>query len=733
MHRNLNESPKYKLKNVLTIIGFIILLPALTTIQIYVYKLKGNPILIHALVNLDVILVLIVIIMLVRYLIRLYFEKTASRFRQKLVIAFMITILLPSSLLVLISTNFIRETLDRWLNPINATPLENAMSIVRILHNYFQERGTWFGNQLAQKIIEDNLLDPGKKEKLTAFIRTKQIEYNLGMIQIFDAKGVELSRAINENIPIGNAVSTPSQNIEAALAGDKAPPVLVTAGGGTLYQNFIPIQKKDKDTIGVVVVNFFSTERLKQKLESITRSSDSFQQQLRMKRPIKQSYIYLFIIPTLLILFFTTWFGFYLAKGVTLPIQKLAEGTRAISAGNLDFELDVKAYDEVGILVDAFGKMQRELKKSKDVMDKQHYALQKVNRELDRKQHYMLSLLKSFTLGVIALDNEGTIITVNTAAQTMLQVEPQFMIGRPYSDAFTDDSLNQLKQMIDKVFQSAIPILNKELHFFSKRMTLHLSASTTVIKEPEGDLLGVALVLEDLTDLIKVQKAAAWSEVARRIAHEIKNPLTPIRLSAQRMKRKYYQHVLDDDVVSDCCTTIVREVDTIQRLVDSFSRFAKMPESKPEPVSIHDFIDDILDGFSHLHPNIDVVTSIEENLPTVNIDHNLMKQALTNIIDNSVEAMKNKGILEIVGSFDSFLNIVRLEISDNGKGIREEDKEKLFMPYFSTKKRGTGLGLAIVSRIIADHYGYIRVSNNKPQGTRFIIELPAMTSPNLQE
>ncbi|MFC1849752.1 ATP-binding protein [candidate division CSSED10-310 bacterium] len=722
---------KYKLKNVLSFVAVIVLLISLTIFQTWIHKLKGFPILIHALVNINLLLLLIVMIMIVRYFIRLYFERPGSRFRQKLVLAFMISTLLPACLLFLISTNFIQDNLDRWFNPIYGDPLEKAMSVVRILHDHFQERGLWFGRHLAKTIIDKKLLHPQKKSQLETYIREKQIEYNLGLIQIFDHHGVELTRAINENIPIGSEVSTPSTNLEAALAGEKAPPLLVTAGGGTLYRNFITLKDKEDTVVGAIVVNFFSTERLLTKLNLIQRASQKHQQQMQLHRPIQREYLYLFLIPTLLILFFATWFGFYLAKGVTLPIQKLAEGTKAITAGNLDFKLEVQAYDEIAVLVDSFEKMRQELEKNKAVMEKQHLELQMVNRELDTKQHYMTSLQESFATGVIAIDKEGLVTMVNPAARTMLQVEPQFMVGHKFQEAFNQDGLQQLKNMIQKCFYSKIPMINKEIHFFSKRMTLHLSVSITVIVEPGGAFLGLALVCEDLTELIKIQKAAAWGEVARRIAHEIKNPLTPIRLSAQRIKRKMSPELLTENLYTlynDCCTTIVREVDTIQRLVDSFSRFAKMPEVKPQSTDLHHFIDAILDGFSHLHPKIEIIKNFTTQIPGVNLDENLMKQALTNIIDNSVEAMANQGTLEFKTSFDTFLNIVRLEICDDGPGIRAEDKDKLFMPYFSTKKRGTGLGLAIVARIIAEHYGYVRVADNQPQGTRFIIELPRIPS-----
>jgi len=729
MKNEFSSPPKFKLKNVLSFIAVILLFITLTIIQTYVYNVKGSPIILHAIVNLNLILLILVVIMLVRYLIRLYIERPGSRFRQKLVISFMISILFPSSFLFFVSTTFIRETLDKWFNPILGDPLDDAMSIVRILHKYYQERSLWFGKQISQIIQKDDLLNTRKKDKLETFLQEKQVEYNVGMIQLFDDQGVELTRVINENIPIGSVVSTPSANLKAALAGEKAPPILITAGGGTLYRSFVAMVDADEKVIGVLVINFFVTERLLPKLSRIHKSSDMFKQQMRMMRPIRRQYMYLFIIPTVLILFFATWFGFYLAKGVSLPIQKLAEGTRAITAGNLDFQLDIQAYDEIGILVDSFEQMRQELKKSREVMDTQNKELQTVNLQLDQKQHYMVSLLDSFTTGVIAMDGAGYVTNVNPAAQTMLQVEPQFMIGKKYQDAFNEESLQQMKDMIEKCFATSTPMIKKEIHFFSKRMTLHLSTSVTVMKEPEGELLGLALICEDLTELIKVQKVAAWSEVARRIAHEIKNPLTPIRLSAQRINRKIEKNEVDDALFKDCCSAIVREVDTIQRLVNSFSRFAKMPEAKPVSTDINHFIEKVLDGFTLLHPNIMVEKKFDRQIPVVHIDENLMKQALTNIIDNAVEAMNDQGQLLIKTSFDNFLRIVRVEICDDGKGIREEDKEKLFVPYFSTKKRGTGLGLAIVARIVADNYGYVRVTDNQPRGTRFIIELPVMIGP----
>lgn len=721
------RSSRYKTKNLMAVLAAIVMLIVFTYVQSLIYQLKGSVLLFHALVNLNLILLLVVVIVLIRYLIKIYFEREGSRFSRKLVLAFLISTLLPSLFLFLISTNFIRETLDRWLNPIGGDPLEDAMAVVRILHNHYKDRSLWFGHQLSKQIFEQDLLSPEKKDELTAFIQKKQREYNLGVLQVFDTKEVELTRSINENIPIGKSVTTPSNNLSSALKGDVTPPIILTAGGGTLYRSFIPLKDKNDIVQGALVLNFFSTERLLPKLTRITQASETYQQQQRMKQPIKQEYIYLFLFPTLLIMFFAIWFGFYLARGVTQPIQKLAEGTRSITAGNLDFEFDVQAFDEIGLLVSSFEIMRRELKKNRNVLEQQHRELEVMNRELDKKQHYMTSLLESLTTGVIAMDRQGVIITINAASQGMLQIEPQFMLGKNYQDVFNRDVLYQFKIIIDHYFETSIPKLNEQINFYSNRMTLHLSTSVIVMKEPQGELLGVALVLEDLTELIKSQKAAAWSEVARRIAHEIKNPLTPIRLSAQRISRKLKKDALSEPLFEDCCLTIIREVDTIQRLVNSFSRFAKMPEAKPEPAQLNDFIESILEGFTTIHPRIALKKTFLETLPLVSIDKDLMKQALTNILDNAVEAIPAKGTIELKTTYDSFLSIVRLQIIDDGMGIKAEDKERLFMPYFSTKKRGTGLGLAIVARIIGDHYGYVRVADNHPRGTRFIIELPSIT------
>jgi two-component system nitrogen regulation sensor histidine kinase NtrY len=416
------------------------------------------------------------------------------------------------------------------------------------------------------------------------------------------------------------------------------------------------------------------------------------------------------LMVTLLIIFSATWFGFHLAKDITVPIKEMAEATHRIASGDLNFRIQMKAADEIGMLVQSFNQMTQDLHVSR--------------MELEQRKKYMEIVLKNVAAGVISIDEKGRITTVNTPAEQMLEVSAEAILDKDFSSVLDREFVEPIEELSLEMKSSQRDSIEKQIALTLKGKSLSLLINLTALKDEEGAPMGVVAVFDDLTQLIKAQRMAAWREVARRIAHEIKNPLTPIQLSAERLRKRYLEKLQEDGTVFDECTrTIIKQVEELKSMVNEFSNFARMPAAVPAPNHLNEIIQETLILFQEAHKHVRF-EFIPHELPVLNIDREQMKRVMINLIDNSITATGSNGEVRIQTHYDPKLQTVRLEVSDNGVGITDEDKRRLFEPYFSTKKSGTGLGLTIVNTIIADHHGYIRVHDNEPKGTTFLIDLP---------
>jgi len=459
-----------------------------------------------------------------------------------------------------------------------------------------------------------------------------------------------------------------------------------------------------------MVASHFVPKSLTARMNEISKAYVEYNQLKILKKPIKSSYKLALLMVTLLILFSATWFGFYLAKDITVPIKELAEATHRIASGDLNFRIPMKSADEIGMLVQSFNQMTKDLNLNRS--------------ELEQRKKYMEIVLKNVAAGVISMDEKGMITTINTSAEQMLEIKGEEVLDRKFSEVLPSEVVHQLEELSGKLRSSRKDSIKQQVTVSLKGKTLSLLANLTALKDEEGKPLGVVAVFDELTQLIKAQRVAAWREVARRIAHEIKNPLTPIQLSAQRLRKRYLGTLQDDGTVFEECTrTIVKQVEELKRMVNEFSNFARMPASEPTPNHLNEIIQETLVLFQEAHKQVHFDFSAHD-LPVFNIDRDQMKRVMINLIKNSLASLERDGEIQIRTDYDPRMQIVRLEVSDNGCGIPDEDKGRLFEPYFSTKKTGTGLGLTIVNAIVADHNGYIRVRDNKPQGTTFVIELP---------
>jgi two-component system nitrogen regulation sensor histidine kinase NtrY len=468
---------------------------------------------------------------------------------------------------------------------------------------------------------------------------------------------------------------------------------------------------------GVLIVDSRVPREITGNVEKIKNAYEDYVKLEAWKQPLKLNYLLFLGFFTLIVIFMALWVSLRLARGITEPIQGLAQATGEVASGNLDVSIGVDRDDEIGLLINSFNHMVKELKDGKE-------SLQEAYIESDRRRLSMENILENIQSGVISLDANGNSLTINRAACSILGVRPEDVIGKNYREILSRIKSDSLQEMVHGIRLKDLGSVGREVWATVKGKRLLLKVSIMGLRDDVSGYLGLLVVFDDLTDMIKAQRALAWQEVARRMAHEIKNPLTPIKLSTERMLKKWEQKDSDFGQVFERSTkTIIREVDSLRGLVDEFSRFGKMPEIVKAPSALGGIIEEVVNLYRD-YKDVTITAQIPPETPLIDLDGDQFKRVLINLFDNAIHAMNGRGKIVVSVMYNTKSNKVSLDVADDGPGIREEDKEKLFLPYFSTKDGGTGLGLAIASKIVAEHRGYLRVRDNEPRGTIFTIEMP---------
>ena len=673
----------------------------------------ASNIIIFALININVILILLLIFLVIRNLVKLIFERKrkvlGAKLKTKLVVAFVSLSLVPTLLLFFVAVGLITNSVDQWFRVPVESSLQGSLEVAQTYYRDFANKMVVSAQQISKQFGRQRFT---KKDGglVKEWLEAERQEYHLSTLGFFlKEEGVTLK--VEDPTLKHIFLQLPKELLQAGFSGKEASKI-VPVGEGELIAGIAPIlDPADKGQVmGVMVASHFVPKSLTARMNEISKAYVEYNQLKILKKPIKSSYKLALLMVTLLILFSATWFGFYLAKDITVPIKELAEATHRIASGDLNFRIPMKSADEIGMLVQSFNQMTKDLNLNRS--------------ELEQRKKYMEIVLKNVAAGVISMDEKGMITTINTSAEQMLEIKGEEVLDRKFSEVLPSEVVHQLEELSGKLRSSRKDSIKQQVTVSLKGKTLSLLANLTALKDEEGKPLGVVAVFDELTQLIKAQRVAAWREVARRIAHEIKNPLTPIQLSAQRLRKRYLGTLQDDGTVFEECTrTIVKQVEELKRMVNEFSNFARMPASEPTPNHLNEIIQETLVLFQEAHKQVHFDFSAHD-LPVFNIDRDQMKRVMINLIKNSLASLERDGEIQIRTDYDPRMQIVRLEVSDNGCGIPDEDKGRLFEPYFSTKKTGTGLGLTIVNAIVADHNGYIRVRDNKPQGTTFVIELP---------
>lgn len=718
------------------ILAGVLALVVLTTVQVLIYQLRfptpiASNILIFALVNVNVVLLLVLVLLVFRSLFKVYLERRdnllGSKFRVKLVVAFVSLSLLPALLLFVVASNLITNSVDSWFNIRVEESLQHSLEVAQLFDKITGENIVMQARRIASRIDPGSLGSGEGRAVARALMAEKLQEYNLSAVQLIDWTGAErLGLRAQERLPAD--LPPLSQALQRGRRGETFA-FVQTIAGGDLIRGVAPIALSDsKGRATFLVATQYIPGGLSAGVSEVTRGVKEYQQLKMLKNPIKGIYIMLFLMVTLLIIFAAVWVGVYLARGITVPIQQLAEGTRAVAAGNLNYKVDAKADDEIGILVSSFNNMTADLRQSKAELESANRDLQRSNVELDQRRAYMETVLENIATGVLSLDQQGMITTINPAAIQILGLQGRRRWRAHYTELISGDSLAPLRSLLERTAGGTGEIVDQQITLRQGGQVANIVVSISGLADRSGSHHGRVVVLEEITQRIRAEQTMAWREVARRIAHEIKNPLTPIQLSAQRLRKKFADRAPDYEQAFDECTrTIIQEVGALKGLVDQFSRYAaKMPSSDPTPNDLHLVVEMVLSLYSAVPGGVKIGRDLDRALPPVNVDPEQMKRVLINLVDNALDALDGDGEIVLKTRYLKETEVVALEVVDTGPGIPVADRERLFLPYFSTKRGGTGLGLAIVHRIVAEHAGQIRIEDNVPKGTRVIIELPAL-------
>ncbi|MFH2107541.1 MAG: ATP-binding protein [Chrysiogenia bacterium] len=659
---------------------------------------------------------------LARNILKMYLENNQSgsghSFKNKLVFFFIAFSLVPTLLLFIFATDVISQSIEQWFK----TPIENIMHNVEdVKKNYYGKINgdlEHFSKLIAVMIQQKKMYTDENKSFLKNKLKEKMLEYKLDVVNIYKNRN-EIFSLISPRIPIQEYKNLPLNIVYRGLGGAGFT-TIDTLKTAELIRNGVAFDIEQGDKMLIITGKYFP-ESYTRSLNALAGMVSKHNQMRVLRDPVKNTYILLFLFITILIIFSASWLGFYLAKGITVPIEKLVLATAEIAKGNLDVRIDYKAKDEFNTLINEFNRMAFDLKENRDKLNRRTI-------ELRHRRSITETILKNITSGVMALNANGEIIAINPEASRMLSLDMEAVARKNFAAVISETIYQDIHVLIRKAFETRFKLIEKDIDFRLKGKYINLAVKITQLRNPINNrFAGLLVVLTDLTELIKAQRMLVWREVAKRIAHEIKNPLTPIQISSQRILRSLDQP--PDKfraIVEDSLNIISQELDSIKNLAEEFANFARLPEIKFSQGDINEILEKLLTVYTSIYQNVQFKVKLDVELPAlVKLDVEQIKRVLVNVLDNALEIIGKEGEIEISTSYNGESKFITIEIADSGPGISDEDKQKVFLPYFSKKSSGTGLGLAIAHNIIEEHNGLISVTDNQPQGARFIIELPA--------
>ena len=736
------EQKKRKQRLIRVVIAFcLLLIPALAYLQRGLLGADFNlpvssTILIFALININGLLLLLMVYLVLRNLVELIFERNqkimGSRLRTRLVISFVSLSLVPTGILFVIALRFVSTSMDYWFNTNVDEALEAAHRLAQSTLQETGQQAEFTGRQLVVLMESGalNIQDLPALERVLARSLEIDLPGSPDSLVLLDSDRRELIAVRGQRLlPIMLPV-IPSEAIRLAQVHNRTEVVTQRTTIGELIQAIVPVDVQVSarpQTWFLVTTQLVPTARL-ETLQAVFTGVTGYNQLVMLKAPIKLSLIIMLLIITLLILFGAIWFAFFISRSLTGPINKLAEATRRVAEGDLDFTLEKESGDEMGLLVDSFNSMTSDLLVSNRQLASTHQALQQSTEVSEQRRRYLETILENVAAGVIALDEHNRIATINRFAEELLAIQPSAFLGRECHEVLPRQHAQIVESFLAELDATGRSTIERHLRVTIRRgETLSLQVNVTRMVDERGRSIGFVILFDNLTNLEKAQRLAAWQEVARRIAHEIKNPLTPIQLSAQRLRKRFLDRIGEDrDIFDQCTATIVAQVDEIKKLASEFSDFARMPKLRRETNDLGRLAEEVVFLYQEAHRSLTITCRIDPALPLFPFDAVQIKRVLINLLDNAVTALGDGGAIEVrVGPApERETPMAMLRVADNGPGIPADVRLRIFEPYFSTRKSGTGLGLAIAHTIVSEHGGTIRARDNHPTGTVFTVELP---------
>ena len=687
---------------------------------------SGSQLMVFVAINVNIVLLAIVFYLIARNLLKLSYERRRHvlgvNLKTKLITSFII-LSLPAMGFHLFASYFIATNLESWLKGQQESVIQSAQNVSDAYHQNLRK------TMELQHLIWANYII-GSKGEFSAIKPLKNVEAN---VSIYSEDQELLDQWIQNEIsqtywtaPSLNEWYQIKSNKQIWFTKELEDRIIYRYINRVLYENkqlfleiFYPASPYSSNAISEIISQGHNTRFL-------TESEDL----------VRGYYLIIFLLMTLFIIFVATWLAFYLARGFVQPIEDLALATQRVSEGELGFQVKLQGPldKDFALLMKSFNSMSRDLLEHQIALNKTTSNLQDSHRTLESQIRFVELVLENITTGVMSMDVEGHIEILNHSAKQMLQLKPGVDTGRHYRDVLEEESLQQFEEMVEQIKADKERSISQNLIVHKKDGPVEVSATLLVLQNSEGQSAGMVCVYNNITEIQRLQRARAWREVARRIAHEIKNPLTPIQLSAERINRKYAGEVSDDVALHQSTQTIINEVQHLKRMVSEFSNFAKIPESNPQISDLNQIIMNALHLFhENLPARISLTTDLSESLPQLPLDSEQIRRVIINLVDNSISSIEKKGTLSRIFNQGKIiirtrhvpdLNIICMDVEDNGTGIAPEISDQLFEPYTTTKEHGTGLGLTIVSQTISDHNGFTRFRNLETGGVCFTIELP---------
>ncbi len=721
------EHRKRRRERVLIALTLILAL-AITSLEVHLVHQGGQPVtgslLAFGLLNLNTILLLLFTFLIFRHLTKLFLERRqrvfGSRLRTRLVLTFISLTMLPTLFLFFMAWQLISSRVDySWDRQVEES-LNRAREMSRTFTREAGDKLRAYGRLISLELADKADLQGDARGPFLAAARS---QYQLAGLEILKPDGARLYA--NYAPDLRDLPEVPGQDLEPAAAPEKAY-LRQGLADGELLTILVPLRP---DATGTpreyLAVRQLIAQPQLLKMADAARGLQDLRRQQLLFSPMRVSHYLSLVIVTLVTMMAAIWLAFYMAREITTPIRQLAEGTLKVAGGDYDFHIAGEGRDEIGFLVRSFNQMTQDLQRSQAQLADAYRQLSASHTLISTQKRDMEILLKNVAAGVIGLDAAGRVTIINDSAVQMLRLKREDVLSQDSRALLPPAEYQRLAEVVAEARRSPRGTVEKPLHLTLPDQTLYLLLKPTVLKDEAGRDLGVVLVFEDLTELERAQRLAAWREVARRIAHEVKNPLTPIKLAAQRLQRRYQGRLGEDGKIFEECTQIiVDQVDGLKNLVNEFSRFARLPHLNLAPQDLNALVQETLLLYREVQPRITVEFHPDPELEPILLDREQVKRLLLNLLDNALASIAGPGQISVALKGDADQDRVELTVSDTGRGVPDRDKVRIFEPYFSTTRGGTGLGLAIVNSIVADHQGHIRVEDNLPRGARFIIEIP---------